>query len=456
MERTTESPIIMPGSQVFSTTMGAMHNMVESNIMSGTSLNSFASYPGGFMMKLDSVIQSLKASGEAGTLLMLSIDNLAMMVSGHGFEASEKILMDIQATIKTQLSDNDYIERIQRDQFGIIIAQGDEAHARAFSQRCSEALDNYSFSSSEISLHVMNSFISVALPAEGKSAQEAMDQAYIGLHDTAAGNSFNPYHMDNELAMSARQQMGLANHLNTAIKEDRLRMAYQPVICSKTGGVSHYEALLRLFSKEGQISSAGALIPIAETMGMIDIIDMRTLGMVIEELRNSTGIILAFNVSNMTIRNEEWMAEFKRLLAETPDIAERLVVEITETAIENDVGKVQHFIETIQSYGAKVALDDFGSGYTSFRQLKQLSIDMVKIDGSFIKDLVENTDNQLFVRTLLDFSNSFGLTSVAEFVENGEIAKMLMELGVEYMQGYYFGRPENHRSWLDGGEYSAS
>lgn len=452
MERTTQSPIIMPNSGLLSATMGTMANMIDSPALNSAS---FASYPGAFMMKLDSVIQSLKTSDEEGALLLLSIDNLAMMVSGHGFQTSETIMLDIQRTIQSQLSDNDYVERIQRDQFGIILGHGNEARARQFSRDCSNALDHYSFSSKEISVHIMSSFISVALPSEGTSAQEAMDQAFIGLHDTAAGDSFNAYHPNQDLAMSARQQMGLANHLNTAIKEDRLRMAYQPVICSKTGSVSHYEALLRLFGKDGSISSAGALIPIAETMGMIDIIDHKTLHMVVDELRNSPNIHLAFNVSTVTTRNEEWLQEFRALLTETPEIAPRIIVEITETAIEHDMNRTQRFIETIQAHGAKVALDDFGSGYTSFRQLKQLSIDMVKIDGSFIKDLVENTDNQLFVRTLLDFSNSFGLTSVAEFVENGEIAKMLMELGVEYMQGYYFGRPENHRSWLDEGEYSA-
>ena len=104
--------------------------------------------------------------------------------------------------------------------------------------------------------------------------------------------------------------------------------------------------------------------------------------------------------------------------------------------------------------GCQVALDDFGSGYTSFRQLKALSVDMVKIDGAFIKDLTDNSDNRFFVKTLLDFTKGFGLQSVAEFVEKGETAKMLMELGVDYMQGYYFGKPENYRSWLNKGEYT--
>ena len=111
------------------------------------------------------------------------------------------------------------------------------------------------------------------------------------------------------------------------------------------------------------------------------------------------------------------------------------------------------FVASLQSMGCQVALDDFGSGYTSFRQLKALSVDMVKIDGIFIKDLVHSADNQFFVKTLLDFTHGFGLSTVAEFVENGEITKILLDMGVDYMQGYYFGKPENRRSWLNEGEY---
>jgi len=128
-------------------------------------------------------------------------------------------------------------------------------------------------------------------------------------------------------------------------------------------------------------------------------------------------------------------------------------VEITETAAHRDLRKAAYFVAAIQSVGGCVALDDFGSGYTSFRQLKSLSVDLVKIDGAFVKDIAQNADSRFFVKTLLEFSHGFGLHAVAEFVENGEIAKILMELGVDYMQGYYFGKRENHRSWVNSGEF---
>jgi len=140
-------------------------------------------------------------------------------------------------------------------------------------------------------------------------------------------------------------------------------------------------------------------------------------------------------------------------LRNNPNIAKRLIVEITETAAQHDLRSTAYFVSALQAQGCRIALDDFGSGYTSFRQLKALDVDMVKIDGAFIKDITENPDNRFFVKTLLDFTQGFGLQSVAEYVEKGETAKTLMDMGIDFMQGYYFGKPENYRSWVKEGEY---
>jgi len=115
--------------------------------------------------------------------------------------------------------------------------------------------------------------------------------------------------------------------------------------------------------------------------------------------------------------------------------------------VHGDLKHSARFCAEVQAMGCMIALDDFGSGYTSFRQLQALPIDYVKIDGVFIRDLTDNADSRLFVKTMLDFIRGFGLKSVAEYVENGEIAKMLMELGVDYLQGYYLGKPSNTRPW---------
>jgi EAL domain-containing protein (putative c-di-GMP-specific phosphodiesterase class I) len=302
------------------------------------------------------------------------------------------------------------------------------------------------------SLHLIGAIGSVNFPLETATAHDALDKVYVAVNGEHAAPC-RTFEMTRREADLSRQQMGLANYLLKAFKEERLRLAFQPVIESKTGKTAHYEALFRIVSASGKISSGGALIPIAEKMGLIDMIDTMVMKMVIAELRHSKDVTIAFNVSNVTTEDAVWLDTISQLIKETPEIASRLIVELTETAVHRDLRRTAFFVASLQSLGCQVALDDFGSGYTSFRQLKALSVDMVKIDGIFVKDLAHSSDNRFFVKTLLDFSKAFGLTTVAEFVETGEIAKVLMEMGVDYLQGYYFGKPENHRTWLNEGEY---
>jgi EAL domain-containing protein (putative c-di-GMP-specific phosphodiesterase class I) len=131
------------------------------------------------------------------------------------------------------------------------------------------------------------------------------------------------------------------------------------------------------------------------------------------------------------------------------EIAKRITFEITETAAQKDLRKTAYFTAAIQALGSEVSLDDFGVGFTSFRQLRSLSINSIKIDGSFVLGLEENKENLIFIRSLIDFGKSYGLKTVAECVENGEVAKKLIDLGVDYMQGYYFGAPEVKKPWID-------
>jgi EAL domain-containing protein (putative c-di-GMP-specific phosphodiesterase class I) len=116
--------------------------------------------------------------------------------------------------------------------------------------------------------------------------------------------------------------------------------------------------------------------------------------------------------------------------------------------MQRNLAKIEHFVEMVQSWGCSVAIDDFGAGYTSFTQLKTLNVDYIKIDGAFIRDIIENPGSKLFVRTLMGFAKAHGLRTVAEFVENGEIAKVLIEMDVDYLQGYYFSKPVTHRPWI--------
>lgn len=411
-------------------------------------------YPHSFVELLEKNIQKVIADHNSGALMVVSITNLAMIINAYGHDTSEIVMHDLLRKIEAILNPGDVACRLQRDQIGIIANESYPEDTETLATRIHNIIQNFGRDHfATVSLYIMGAIGSVNFPNDTASAHDALDKAYVAVNSLQS-TPHRTYETTRPEADLCRQQMGLANYLFKAYKEKRLRLAYQPIINSKTGKATHHEALLRLVNQSGKISSAGPLIPVAEKMGLIDLIDTMVMEMVIDELRRSPDIHLAFNVSNMTTEDPVWLDHLARLLRETPEIAPRLIVEITETAVLRDLRRTAFFVASIQSMGCQVALDDFGSGYTSFRQLKALSVDIVKIDGVFIKDLAQSADNRFFVKTLLDFAQGFGLTTVAEFVENGEITKILMDMGVDYMQGYYFSKPLNHRTWLNEGEYS--
>ncbi|MDX1974112.1 MAG: GGDEF domain-containing phosphodiesterase [Rickettsiales bacterium] len=410
-------------------------------------------YPNDFLEVLETTIQHTIKEHTSGALMLVSITNLSMIISASGHDTSEIVMHDLMKMMQDVLSEHDTVQRLQRDQFGIILANAHAEDVQNIAYRLYNVIQNFGRDNyATAALYVIGVIGSIVFPTETASACDALDKVYVAINSTVTA-PHRTYEMTCREADQNRQSMGLANYLFKAFKEKRLRLAYQPVVESKTGKIGHYEALLRLVSPNGKISSAGPLIPVAEKMGLIDTIDTMVMEMVIEELRHDPNVVIAFNVSNMTTENDIWLDQLTILLKETPIIAPRLIVELTETAVHRDLRRTAFFVASLQSMGCQVALDDFGSGYTSFRQLKALSVDMVKIDGIFIKDLPNSADNQFFVKTLLDFSQAFGLKTVAEFVENGETAKILMEMGADYLQGFYFGKPANHRAWLNEGEY---
>lgn len=416
-------------------------------------VNKEYNYPDHFIQSLSNAMMDAGQRSGKGALLIISINNFAMIIGTYGHSDAENIMYHICNMIHAYTGKDSIVERITLDQIGVILRSCDKDMMNSCARKINNIIQNYGTMSPVGTLHVTSSIGSVDFPEQAGNATDALDKAYIALRSTY-GNSYCTYQETSDETAQCRQQMGLANYLRRAISDNRLRLAYQPVIDAKNGKISHYEALLRIISKDGKISSAGSLIPIAERMGLIDTIDQMVFDMVIKELSISPNVTLAFNVSNMTTNNSQWLKYATDVLRGHPDIARRIIVEITETAAQHDFRSTAYFVASLQAQGCKVALDDFGSGYTSFRQLKAIDVDMVKIDGSFIKDITDNSDNRFFVKTLLDFTHGFGLISVAEYIEKGETAKLLMDMGINLLQGYYFGKPENYRSWIKEGEYN--
>ncbi len=178
------------------------------------------------------------------------------------------------------------------------------------------------------------------------------------------------------------------------------------------------------------------------------LIDRRVLELGLDTLERNPEIQISINVSGMTAVDPVWLHKLEDRLNDRPDLASRLILEITETVALDDIDESSHFVYSLNRFGCRVALDDFGAGFTSFRHLRSLNVAMVKIDGSFIRNLPKDEENLLFVRTLVSLAKGIGLEVVAEWVENEEEANLLREEAVDFLQGWHCGKPEVDPDWL--------
>jgi len=289
----------------------------------------------------------------------------------------------------------------------------------------------------------------VWLPHAAGSSQEAMLRAEQALEKARVKgrDGFAVYVEAPQRETARLRQMAIADEIMAALKENRLHLAYQPILRAKSRTISHYECLLRLARPDGEVMTAGYFIPAAEQMGIIHLIDRFALETVITQLQTHEGLTLAVNVSGTAAEDPAWLQGFIHYVEENKEVASRLIVELTETAALHLFEENARFVSQLRELGARVAIDDFGAGYTSFRNLQSLQVDTVKIDGSYVKDLSLNPENQVFVRTLVGLAKNLGLKTVAEWVGSDEDAAMLQGFGVDYFQGFHFGEPSLDPIW---------
>ncbi|MCE3232875.1 MAG: yfgF [Rickettsiaceae bacterium] len=399
--------------------------------------------------KLEEQIQESLVKGTTGAVLYVSIDNFSTIISSHGGDYSEKLIDDLIDEIRKSIYKDDFIVRSDRTHFYILLKNCKTEDIKASALRIHTLIQNYGCISSPEPIQLTATIGSVDFPGNAKNAQDAINKSYVALSDAKElRKHYTAYLNEEKHEIESKNQMILASYLQNAFLHNKLRLAFQPIVDSRTGEIAYYESLLRIINSDGSTSSAGPFIPIAEKMGFIDVIDILVFKLVIDELVKCPDLKLSVNLSNASTNDSKWMSSALELL-EDKSVASRLIIEITETAEQHNIKRMANFITKIQEKGCQVALDDFGTGYTSFSQLKSLPVNIIKIDGSFVRDITHNEKNRFFVKTLMEFSNNFKLKAVAEYVENKETADILKEMNVDYLQGNYFSPAVIYRDWVD-------
>jgi diguanylate cyclase (GGDEF)-like protein len=375
-------------------------------------------------------------------ILLVAIENLFALNRNYGYDAGDEIIAGLASRLSSILRAGDIVARHGGNKFALALMDCGADQCLAAAQRVVDEVAAAPFTTAAGVIPAAVRIGAVIAPRDGRSVQILFQHAEEALDFARQSASLRLALFETSLAREDRRHrtLQIADSIVSALNQRRIELAYQPIVHADTGALSYYEALLRIRLADGQVIAPGAILPVAEKAGLIRLLDRRVLDLALERLAADEELRLSVNASMATLQDPEWPNLFASALASHPGIGERLTLEITETTMIDDFDATRRVISACKQLGVKVAIDDFGAGHTSFRNLRELAFDVVKIDGVFIQNIANSEDDRFFVRTLVSLAHHLGIEVVAEWVEDQATAQILREIGVNYLQGALYGQ----------------
>jgi diguanylate cyclase (GGDEF)-like protein/PAS domain S-box-containing protein len=418
---------------------------------------------------LETEVKRLERSDEESALLYIDLDRFKYINDTIGHAAGDALLIEISNLLHSRLRSADLLARIGGDEFSILLRNVDLEHLFEIADDYRKLLEQYTFHYDGGDYNINGSIGVANMNKTSSSHGEIMANADIACH-IAKGKGRNQIHVysqeqDDKAAMEI--ELGWSTRLHNALDNDSFELYYQPIVALNEidthnlpeqqdelwGGLLKnnsikevlYEVLIRLPNSNGDLVAPGAFLPTAERFNMMQEIDswvvnqaLKTLGKI-----NSNGASVSFsiNLSGQSMENDDLLQDIKNGIKKWELDPACILLEITETCAINRMEEANHFIEELHALGCNFALDDFGSGYSSFNHLKNLHVDLIKIDGQFIKDIVHDPMDLAIVTSINNIAHSLGKKTVAEFVEDADTLRLLKQAGIDYVQGYYVSLP---------------
>jgi diguanylate cyclase (GGDEF)-like protein len=380
--------------------------------------------------------------GQESALLFVDLDNFKVVNDTLGHAAGDQVLVKLSHLLLQQLRGGDLLARLGGDEFAVLLENVHEQEALEIAERLRISIDAARFTVDGRSFNLSISVGLVMLDIH-KHAEVLLTQADIAMY--IAKEQGRNRVMRYDPAKDSSSQLSAANQwvvrIKDALQENRLLFYFQPIIDLDTHCIAHYEVLLRLRDEDGTIIPPVMFIPPAEQFGLMPQLDRWIVREAIRVLEEHDDVRLFVNLSGQSLVDEALLSYIEAALRVSKISPNRLGFEITETAAVQDVVRAEHWIRRLKALGCCFALDDFGVGFTSFSYLRNLPIDKIKIDGSFIRQLDRDPNNRAIVEAIHSLAVSLGKTTVAEFVENEGTVNILKQIGVTYAQGYYLGKP---------------
>ncbi|MDT8424940.1 MAG: EAL domain-containing protein [Methyloprofundus sp.] len=402
-----------------------------------------------FEVRLKRVVDSAKRERDAHALCFLDLDQFKVVNDTCGHVAGDELLRQVGSLMQDNIRSRDTLARLGGDEFAILMEHCGIVQANQAAEHVIRAMENFRFHWEEHTFAIGVSIGLAIIDQHTKDSQEILSQVDSACYAAKdAGRNRVEVHTENSERLRQRKgEIKWSSEISDALDNDRFLLYVQPIVpvLNKNLNIG-YEVLLRLKMQDGTIVPPGAFLPAAERYNSATRIDRWVIHHTLQWLSRHADQLqqvrsIAINLSGQSL-GDETVLNYIIDQFESGDVpAEKIKFEITETAAIANLQDATLFMKTLSKFGCQFALDDFGSGLSSFAYLKNLNVDVLKIDGMFVKDMLDDPIDHEMVKSINQIGHVMGLETIAEFVENNQILEQLRTIGVDYAQGYYLGKP---------------
>ncbi|WP_448583944.1 bifunctional diguanylate cyclase/phosphodiesterase [Thermocrinis sp.] len=387
-------------------------------------------------------IQISSGTGSVFSILLIDIDGFKLINDIYGHQTADMVLKELSERLKRSVRKVDIPARFGGDEFAVLLPNLSRDTARAVAQRLMNKLSSEHVKIEDKSVSLSMSMVVVSYPQDGTSAEELITYAeYLMREVKRRGKGMILSSEDVPQKFSVVRE--LERSLVESIEKSSIVPYYQEIIDLKSMSLFGFEVLMRI-KFNGRLLSAEEFVYVAERIGAMQELDLLLMEKIFESYKHFENKYGVFIFINMVPENTtEAFAQRVRALADKYSVpTSNIVFEITERKAVEDIMQVANFVRELKNEGFRFAIDDFGSGYSSFYYLKYLPADFLKIEGEFIRHLTHSHIDRIFIKGIVNVAKEMGIKTIAEFVEDDKILEVVKELGIDYAQGYYFGKPE--------------
>jgi len=400
-----------------------------------------------FQEELERTVARVARNGCDCALFYIDLDQFKYINDTLGHAAGDRLLVDIAALLSSHVREGDLLARFGGDEFTLLLYNINKQDVLCAADNFRALCDDYRYTAADKSFSITCSIGVVMIDDAATTAEEVLSHADLACnkakqHGRNRATLYDPADLG-KADMAA--DMNWAAQVREMLEHDRFLLVYQPIVATADGTVKDYEVLVRMVCDDGQIILPGGFMPAAERFGLIHSMDRWIVKHAIAQLgklhQAGNQASFSINLSGHAFEDDTLLPLIQEWLDTAGLDPSRVTFEITETAAIENLAAAEEFITALKDIGCQFALDDFGSGFSSFAYLKHLPVDKLKIDGAFVKGMAHSSVDQAMVESMNQVAHALGKVTVAECVENEETLLLLTEMGIDLVQGHFLGRP---------------